>query len=470
MTNTEVKENKMGVMPVKKLLITMSLPMMFSMLVQAVYNIVDSIFVSRIPGVGISLDPSVVVTIGENALTAVSLAFPIFSLMISFAAGTSVGINALLSMRLGQKNQEAVNATAVNGLFLALCNYIVFALLGIFALDPYIRSQTSNQQIIEFSYQYLSIVMFAGFGMFFGITFDRLLQSTGRTFHTMITQLVGALTNIILDPIFIFGIGPIPAMGISGAAVATVAGQILGMIVSAILNFKVNTDIHFKFRKFRPDGAIIGQIYKVGLPSIVLQAVGSFTTYGMNMIFKTFKGISDTAIAVYGSYFKLNSFIFMPVFGLNNGVVPIIAYNYGAKNKKRIMETIKTGISYAMIIMVAGCAIFELFPGQLLDLFDASEKMKEIGIPALRLIAPSFIGAAFAISIGCVFQAMGKAVYSMTISLARQVGVLLPVAYLFSLTGNINLVWLCFIVAEVVSVGLSAYYYSRIYRKIIKPL
>lgn len=468
MANTEVKENKMGVMPVKSLLITMSLPMMFSMLVQAIYNIVDSIFVSRIPGAG------------AEALTAVSLAFPIFSLMISFGAGTSVGINALLSMRLGQKNQDAVNATAVNGLFLALCNYVVFAVVGIFTLDPYIRSQTSNPVIIDFSYQYLSIIMFLGFGMFLGITFDRLLQSTGRTFHTMITQLVGAITNIILDPILIFGLPSFcflglkfpgtPAMGIAGAAIATVAGQILGMIVSIILNFKVNIDIHFKFKGFRPDGAIIAQIYKVGLPSIVLQAVGSFTTYGMNMIFKTFKDISDTAIAVYGSYFKLNSFIFMPVFGLNNGVVPIIAYNYGARNKKRIMDTIKAGISFAMIIMVFGFAVFELFPGQLLDLFNASPEMKAIGIPALRLIAPSFLGAAFAISIGCVFQAMGKAKYSMIVSLARQVCVLLPVAYAFSLTGNINLVWLCFLVAEVVSVMLSAYYYSRIYKNTISVL
>lgn len=455
MTNSSVKENKMGVMPINKLLINMSLPMMFSMLVQAAYNIVDSIFVSRI---------------NEEALTAVSLAFPFQTLMISFGAGTCVGINALLSMRLGQKNQDAVNSTAVNGLFLGLCNYIGFCILGFVAIDPYLASQTSNPVIIEYARSYLSIIMFAGFGMFMGITLDRLLQSTGRTFHTMITQLVGAITNIILDPILIFGIGPFPKMGIAGAAVATVAGQILAMIVSAIFNAKVNPEIQFKFKGFKPDGIIIGQIYKVGLPSIVLQAVGSFTTYGMNLIFKTFKDISDTAIAVYGVYFKLNSFIFMPVFGLNNGVVPIIAYNYGARNRKRITGTIKSGMGFAFMIMTIGLLIFEFFPSQLLDLFDASEKMKSIGIPALRLIAPSFLGAAFAISLGCVFQAMGKAVYSMVVSLARQVGVLLPVAYLFSLTGNINLVWLCFLIAELVSVGLSAYYYIRIYNKTIKTL
>lgn len=480
MTNTEVKENKMGVMPINKLLISMSLPMMFSMLVQAVYNIVDSIFVSRIPDPGTELNALTAIATmfnpstsqaGADALTAVSLAFPIFSLMISFGAGTSVGINALLSMRLGQKNQDAVNSTAVNGLFLAIINFVVFAVAGIFVINPYVKSQTSSAQIIEFSGSYIRIIMFLGFGMFLGITFDRLLQSTGRTFHTMITQLIGAITNIILDPILIFGLGPIPAMGITGAAVATVAGQILSMIVSVIFNFKINSDIHFKFKGFRPDGAIIGQIYKVGLPSIVLQAVGSFTTYGMNIILKKgFELVSDTAIAVYGAYFKLNSFIFMPIFGLNNGIVPIIAFNYGAKNRKRITGTIKCGMMYAMTIMCLGCAIFELFPDKLLALFNANEQMLQIGVPALRTIAPSFIGAAFAITIGCVFQAMGKAVYSMVVSLARQVCVLLPVAYAFSLTGNINLVWLCFLVAEIVSVAFSAVFYIRIYKKQIKPL
>ena len=479
MSENIAKENKMGVMPVNKLLITMSLPMMFSMLVQAVYNIVDSIFVSRIPDAGTSMNALTAIAsmfssnntqAGNDALTAVSLAFPIFSLMISFGAGTSVGINAVLSMRLGQKNQAAVNATAVNGLLLALFNYVVFAIAGIFAINPYILSQVDDPQVIQFACQYIQIILFAGFGMFMGITFDRLLQSTGRTFYTMITQLIGALTNIILDPILIFGIGPIPAMGIAGAAYATVAGQILSMIVSVIFNLTINKDIQFKFKGFRPDGSIISQIYKVGLPSIILQAVGSFTTYGMNLILTTFESVKNTAISVYGAYFKLNSFIFMPVFGLNNGIVPILAYNYGAKNKKRITATIKCGLMYAMIIMCVGCAIFELFPEKLLGLFNADEKMLQIGVPCLRLIAPSFIGAAFAITIGCVFQALGKAVYSMVVSLARQICVLLPVAYFFSLTGNINNVWLCFIVAEFISVALSAFYYARIYRKKIKPL
>lgn len=448
-------ENKMGVMPVNKLIINMSLPMMFSMLVQATYNIVDSVFVSMI---------------NEEALTAVSLAFPFQMLMISFAVGTAVGINSLLSMRLGQKNQDAVNKTAENGLFLSFCNYIGFCILGFFLIDPYLRSQTSNELIISYAKSYLEIVMYAGFGLFFGITFDRLLQSTGKTFYTMVTQLVGAILNIVLDPIFIFGWGPIPHFGIAGAAIATVVGQIIAMIVSAVYNVTKNYEIKLSFKKFHPDGIVIGQIYKVGLPSIILQAVGSFTTYGMNLIFKTFETVADTAIAVYGAYFKLNSFIFMPVFGLNNGVVPIIAYNYGAKNRKRITNTVKSGMSFAVLIMVIGALIFEIYPEQLLGLFHASLGMKAIGIPALRIIATSFIGAAVAIALSAVFQAMGDAVYSMVVSLARQVGVLLPVAYAFSRTGNIDLVWFCFPIAELMSVALSVIFYAKVYKNKIKTL
>ncbi|MCR5613597.1 MAG: MATE family efflux transporter [Treponema sp.] len=440
----------MGVMPVNKLLINMSLPMMFSMLVQAFYNIADSIFVSRF---------------SQDALTAVSLAFPFQMLMFSFILGTCVGVNALLSMRLGQKNQDAVNATAANGIFLAFCNYIGFCILAFVLVDPYLKSQTSNPLIIEYAKTYLSIVMYAGFGVCFGITFDRLLQSTGKTFYTMITQIIGAGTNIIFDPLLIFGIGPFPRMGIAGAAIATVAGQILSMTVSIIFNFKVNHEIHITFKRFKPDGLIIGQIYKVGFPSIILQAVGSFTTYGMNLIFKAFGSLSDTIIAVYGAYFKLNSFVFMPVFGLNNGVVPIVAYNYGARNRKRITATIRSSLLFAVGIMSLGVTVFELFPDILLGFFKASLSMRAIGIPALRIIGTSFIGAAIAISLGSVFQALGSAVYSMTVSIARQVGVLLPVAFAFSLTGNIDLVWLCFPIAEVVSVALSLCFFARIYRK-----
>lgn len=450
-----LSENKMGVLPINKLLISMSLPMMFSMFVQAMYNIVDSIFVSKI---------------SEKALTAVSLGFPFQTLMISFGAGTCVGINALLSMRLGQKNQDAVNSTALNGLFLALCNYVLFVVLAICFIDPYLKSQTNDLEIIQLAKEYLLVVMLCGFGFFFGITFDRLLQSTGKTFFTMITQLIGAITNIILDPILIFGLGPFAKMGIAGAAVATVVGQILSMIFSIVFNYRHNLEIKLNFKNFKPDFRIICQIYKVGLPSIILQAVGSFTTYGMNIIFKSFKEISDTIIAVYGVYFKLNSFIFMPIFGMNNGIVPIVAYNYGARNKKRITKTIKTGMLYAFCIMSIGTLVFEFFPAQLLSIFEASEQMLKIGVPALRIIATSFIGASIAISLGTVFQALGSAVYSMIVSLARQVCVLLPVAYFFSLTGKVNLVWLCFPIAEVISVGLSLFFFIRLYNNKIKKI
>ena len=455
MTDVNMKENKMGVMPVTRLLISMSLPMMFSMFVQALYNIVDSVFVSRI---------------SEEALTAVSLGFPFQTLMISFATGTCVGINALLSMRLGQKDQQAVNATALNGIFLAVCNYAVFFIIALVSIEPYLASQTSNPVIIQYGKEYLSVVMFAGFGLFLGVTFDRLLQSTGKTFHTMITQLIGAITNIIFDPVLIFGLGPFPQMGIMGAAVATVAGQILGAIVSVVFNLKFNNEIQFSFKKFRPNSFIIVQIYKVGLPSIILQAVGSFTTYGMNLVFKTFREISDTIIAFYGAYFKLQSLIFMPVFGLNNGIVPIIAYNYGAQHHKRITNTIRAALLMAFTIMCFGAALFELFPDRLFSLFNASDEMVELGCHCLRRIAPSFLGAAIAITLSSVFQAFGSAVYSMIVSFARQLIVFLPAAYFLSLTGDVNNVWWCFIIAEFMSVGMSLFFMWRVYVKKIKPI
>ena len=436
-------------------MLNMSLPMMLSMFVQALYNIVDSIFVSKI---------------SEGALTAVSLAFPFQTLMISVCGGTAVGINALLSMRLGQKNQDAVNKSAVNGLFLALCSYLAFDVICILAVHPYLVSQTKNAQIVEYGQTYLNICMLTSFGMFFGFTLDKLLQSTGKTFLTMITQLLGAITNIIFDPLLIFGIGPFPKMGIAGAAWATVFGQILGAALSAFFNLRFNTEIQFKFKGFRPDGAIIGQIYKVGVPSIILQAVGSVTTYGMNLVLGTFKNIADTAIAVYGSYFKLNSFFFMPLFGLNNGMVPIIAYNYGARNHKRITQTIRFSMIFSLALMLIGLAFFQLVPEKLLALFSASPQMLEIGCPALREISWSFIGAAFAIILGSVFQALGDAVYSMIVSIARQLLILLPSAYLLSRTGIIANVWWCFLIAEVMSVGLSLVFFRQTYRNKIKNL
>ncbi|MDE7444137.1 MAG: MATE family efflux transporter [Lachnospiraceae bacterium] len=446
------KENKMGVMPVNKLLVSMSLPMMISMLVQALYNIVDSIFVSRI---------------NENALTAVSLAFPLQTLMIALGAGTGVGINALLSKSLGEKDYEKANKSAANGVFLAAVNYVIFLLVGIFVTGPFYLSQTKDAQILEYGKQYLTIVCCCSFGVYTQFVFERLLQSTGKTFYTMITQGVGAIINIILDPIFIFGYFGIPRMGVAGAAIATVIGQIIAGIIAFIINEKKNTEIRLQFRGFRPDLTIIKQIYQVGIPSIIMQAIGSVMTYGMN---KILLGFTNTAAAVFGAYFKLQSFIFMPVFGLNNGMVPIVAYNYGAGKKDRLIKTVKLSILYAVALMFIGFAVFQIFPAQLLLLFDASDTMLSIGIPALRIISCSFLLAGFCIICGTMFQALGNGVYSMIVSIARQLVVLLPVAYLLSLTGNVTYVWLAFPIAELVSLGVSVFFLVRINKKVIKHI
>lgn len=442
-------ENKMGIMPVGKLLVQISLPMMISMLVQALYNIVDSIFVARI---------------SENALTAVSLAFPIQNLMISTAVGTGVGINSLLSMRLGQKDQEAVNNSAMNGIFLAALSCIVFIILGIFLPRPYFKSQTSNAEIIEFGVSYLNICMIVSFGLFGAVIFERLLQATGRTVLSMASQLTGAIINCILDPIMIFGFLGCPAMGIAGAAWATVIGQIAATIVSITLNLTKNTEIRFKIRSFRPNLRIIADIYKVGVPSILLGSIGSFLTYLINMILGQF---STTAIAVYGVYFKLQSFIFMPVFGLNNGIVPIVAYNYGARHKERIIKSVKLCAITAFCIMLAGLLIFELLPGTLLGMFSASDEMMRIGVPALRTIALHFPLAALSITFISVFQALGRGLFSMLTSFVRQIIVLLPAAWLLSLTGNIHNIWWAFVIAELGSlvtclIGFRSVYKSQI--------
>ena len=446
------KENKMGVMPVNKLLVSMSLPMMISMLVQALYNIVDSIFVSRI---------------NENALTAVSLAFPLQTLMIALGAGTGVGINALLSKSLGEKDYEKANKSAANGVFLAAVNYVIFLLVGIFVTGPFYLSQTKDAQILEYGKQYLTIVCCCSFGMYTQFVFERLLQSTGKTFYTMITQGVGAIINIILDPIFIFGYFGIPRMGVAGAAIATVIGQIIAGIIAFIINEKKNTEIRVQFRGFRPDLTIIKQIYQVGIPSIIMQAIGSVMTYGMN---KILLGFTNTAAAVFGAYFKLQSFIFMPVFGLNNGMVPIVAYNYGAGKKDRLIKTVKLSILYAVALMFIGFVVFQIFPAQLLLLFDASDTMLSIGIPALRIISCSFLLAGFCIICGTMFQALGNGVYSMIVSIARQLVVLLPVAYLLSLTGDVTYVWFAFPIAELVSLGVSVFFLVRINKKVIKHI
>lgn len=452
MEERKMTENKMGIMPVNRLLLSMSLPMMISMLVQALYNVVDSIFVSRV---------------NENALTAVSLAFPLQNLMIAVAVGTGVGINALLSKSLGEKNYDKVNRTANNAVFLAGLSYLLMLLIGVFGVGIFYRSQTSDPQIIQYGIWYARICCCCSFGVFLQVTMERLLQSTGRTFYTMIIQGTGAIINIILDPILIFGLYGFPRLEAAGAAVATVAGQIIAAVLAVILNQKVNREVHLQMKGFRPDGRVIGQIYRVGVPSIIMQSIASVMTYGMNLILMAF---TSTATAVFGVYFKLQSFIFMPVFGLNNGMIPIIAYNYGADNRERVVRTIRYSILYAVSIMAVGTLVFHLFPGDLLTMFKASDTMQQIGVPALRIISVSFIVAGYCIVCGSVFQALGNGVYSLMVSIARQLFVLLPVAYLLSRLGNVNYVWWSFPIAEMASLVMSTIFLIRIYRKIIVTL
>lgn len=432
-------ENKMGVMPEGRLLVNMSLPMMISMLVQAMYNIVDSIFVSRI---------------SEDALTAVSLAFPLQSLMIAIAAGTGVGVNALISRALGEKKPERVDAVAVNGLFVYALSYVAVALLGLFLVKPFYRMQTGAGQeaILELGVEYLTIVMVFSFGIFAQFIFERMLQATGRTFYTMISQSIGAVINIVLDPILIFGLAGMPKLGIAGAAVATVIGQIVAGVVAFVFNARKNTDVHLHFAGFRPDGAIIADIYKIGVPSIVMQSIGSVMTTGMNLILM---GLSSTAAAVFGVYFKLQSFFFMPIFGLNNGLIPIVAFNYGARNRKRMINTMKYGYMIAAFFMLIGIAGFVLIPDKLLLLFEASEEMLAIGVPALRIISIHFLIAWFCIVTGTLFQAVGNAMYSLYVSVARQLVVLLPAAYILAKLGGLAAIWWCFPIAELMSLLIS---------------
>lgn len=448
----QIKENKMGVMPVNKLLVSMSLPMMISMLVQALYNIVDSIFVAQL---------------SEDALTAVSLAFPMQSLMIAAATGLGVGINALLSRSLGQKNFDNANKAAVNGIFMELAACVIFIILGLTVTRPFYEIQAGEGEITEMGIEYLRIVTTLSVGIFVQITFERLLQATGKTICTMITQTTGAVINIIFDPIMIFGLCGFPKMGVAGAALATVLGQCVAAALAVIINFKKNHEIHISFKGFRPHGVTVKTILSVGIPSMIMQAIGSVMTFCMN---KLLNGFSSTAVAVFGVYFKLNSFVFMPVFGLNNGMVPIISYNYGAAKKERITKTIKYSICYAVGMMLLGLAIIQIFPDKLLLLFNASDNMLEIGVVALRIICLSFIFAGASIVFSSVFQALGHGFISMFISMARQLFVLLPAAYLLSLMGNVNLIWWSFIIAEVAAISLSIVMYIRIYNKIIKPL
>lgn len=442
----------MGVQPVNRLLVSMSVPMMVSMLVQALYNVVDSIFVA---------------SLSEDALTAVSLAFPWQNLMIAVGVGTGVGVNAWLSRCLGEKDQRSANATAENGIFLAMASYLVFAVTGMLISRPFFTLQTSSAVIAEEGFQYMWIVSVFGIGLFLQTMNEKILASTGRTNLTMVSQLAGAAINIVLDPIMIFGLFGFPALGVAGAAIATVTGQIIGGLLGVWFNSRLNREIQIRFRGFRPDRAIIGHIYSVGLPSIILQSIGSIMTFSMNQILISF---STTAAAVLGVYFKLQSFVFMPIFGLNNGMVPIVAYNYGAAKPVRIMKTLKLAIAYALSIMGVGLLLFQLLPGVFLDLFQASDNMKSIGIPALRIISLCFVPAGFGIICGSFFQAMGHGMIAMWVSIVRQLGALIPLAWLLSRTGQLNLVWLAFPLAEIVAVLITTFGLRRVIRTQIRPL
>lgn len=449
----EVRENKMGVMPVRKLIINMSLPMMFSMLVQALYNIVDSIFVARI---------------GEGALTAVTLAFPMQNLMIAVGAGTGVGINALLSRSLGEKRFDRSDAAANTGLFLTLLNSFFFLLIGIFIVRPFIGLQTGDQEIYRFGVDYLTIICIFSAGIFFQITFERLLQSTGITICSMVSQVTGALINTILDPVMIFGLLGFPRLGVAGAAYATVTGQCAAACLGLWMNRKYNREIRLSMQEFlHPAGESVRRIYAVGIPSILMISIGSVMTFLMNIILI---GFSTTAAAVFGVYFKLQSFFFMPVFGLNNGLIPVLAFNYGARKKERIRQALRFAVTLAVVIMICGTVTLEAIPGILLGLFNASSEMKAIGIPALRVIAFHFPLAGASIVMGSIFQAFSKSIYSLVISIARQLVVLIPAAWLLSMTGNINNVWWAFIIAEIVSLILSAFFFKKLYKQTVLPM
>lgn len=446
------EENKMGTMPVNRLLVTMSLPMMISMVVQALYNVVDSIFVSWL---------------SEDALAAVTLAFPVQSLMIAFGAGLGVGVNALLSRSLGEKNQENVRDSVTHGMMIYAAVYLIFLLIGIFLPRPFMASQTGASGIVSDGAAYLSIVCGCSFGLFGQFLFERLLQATGRTIFSMITQSVGAVINIILDPILIFGLLGAPKMGVAGAAAATVIGQTAAALLAFFFNLKFNSDISLLLKGIKVRWSVFRSILSVGIPSVLMQAIGSLMNLGMNAILISF---SSTAVAVFGVYFKLQSFVFMPVIGLNNGMVPIAAYNYGAKRRDRLLKTVKLSIVYAVCIMVIGLIIAQLIPEKLLGIFNASDDMMQMGVFALRIISIHFPIAGISIILSSVFQALGKGLYSLSISFARQIVVLLPLAFLFSRIGGLNMVWWSYPLAELLSLTLCIFFFARVNRNILSQL
>ena len=452
MKTNDLRENKMGIMPVGKLLANMALPMIISMLVQALYNVIDSIYVSQV---------------SESAVTALGLAFPVQNLQIGFAVGIGVGVNSLLSKSLGQKNQEAANRAAGNGIFLILLVTVGFVLFGIFGVRPYYEMQSTVTETVEGGIVYSAICCIGTLGVFMGILCERLLQATGRTMHTMITQSTGAIINIILDPILIHGWLGLPAMGITGAAIATVIGQWTSGLLALFFNIKFNPDIQLNLKYLKPHGSTIRQILTVGVPSIIMNGIGSFMNFSMNQILQSF---SETATSVFGIYFKIQSFFFMPLFGINNATISIIAYNYGARCPDRILKTQKIALSAALTLMLTGLAVFQFAPDLLLNLFNPSEEFLRLGRAALRTISWSFPIAALCISMSACFQALGNGIYSTITAICRQMLVLLPAAYLLSLTGDVNKVWLAYPIAELASGIVTIILFARIYRQKIRPL
>lgn len=476
MSNTLVRENKMGTMPVGKLLVSMSLPMIASMLVQAFYNVVDTVFVSYIPYEGDGASP---------AVAALSIAFIVQNLQIAVGVGTGVGVNALISRNLGKKDFAAANAIAANGMFLAACNYVFFLLLGLFAVRPFVQLMNqSDPAVVEAGVSYLSIILIFSFGSCVQLMIEKLMQSTGKTMLSMYTQGLGALINIVLDPFFIleggtelfggvvtmpFGLG----LGVAGAAMATVIGQILSAIFGIIINHKLNRDVHLSFRGFKPSWKLIKEIYVIGIPSIIMGSIGSVMTGGLNLIFNGFGAMTTAAQNVLGIYFKLQSFVFMPVFGLNNGLIPIVAYNYGAQKRKRIVRVAIVSCLFALCFMAAGLVLMQIIPEQMLGIFNVAKDAPEmrIGVQALRTISLSFIFAGISITIGGVFSAFGKSLFSMFVSIARQLLVLLPVAYLLAQTADgLIAIWWSFPIAELMSIAASVVFLVVLWHKTIKHL
>ena len=452
MQKETLQENKMGVMPVGKLLVNMALPMIISMLVQALYNIVDSVYVSQV---------------SESAVTALSLAFPVQNMQIGFAVGVGVGVNALLSQSLGRKDQESVNWAAGQGVFLALVATALFMLFGFFGVRPYYTMQSTVAETVEGGIAYTSICCIFTVGIFIQVLCERLLQSTGRAMQTMILQGTGAIINIILDPVFIHGWWGMPRMGVAGAAVATVIGQCTGAVLGIYLNLRHNPEVQLHVKFMKPNWKVIAPILEVGIPSVVMNGIGSVMNFGMNQILQ---GFNEVATGVFGIYYKLQSLFFMPLFGINNATISILAYNYGARKPKRIVHTLKLATAVAVCIMLVGLAVFQLLPQALLGIFNPTEEFLAIGVKALRILCLPFPVAAICISLGASFQALGKGSYSTVVSLCRQLIVLLPVAYLLSLTGSVDNVWWSFPIAEVMSALVTGLLFAKLYRQKVKPL